>query len=101
MSVDTVIQQLQKRISEFETDVDVREIGTVVEVGDGIARISGLSDVRASEMLEFPGGTTGVALNLESEMVGAVLLGEFLHIKEGDTVKRTGQVLSFLLVIIL
>ncbi len=94
MSVDTVIQQLQKRISEFETAVDVREVGTVVEVGDGIARISGLSEVRASEMLEFPGGTIGVALNLETEMVGAVLLGEFLHIKEGDTVKRTGKVLS-------
>lgn len=94
MSVDTVIQQLQKRISEFETNVDVREVGTVVEVGDGIARLSGLSDVQASEMLEFPGGTIGVALNLESEIVGAVILGEFQHLKEGDTVKRTGKVLS-------
>jgi len=94
MSVDSVIKKLEQRIQDFETEIDIREVGTVVEIGDGIARISGLTKCRASEMLEFPGGTIGVALNLESETIGAVLLGEFQHIKEGDTVKRTGNVLS-------
>lgn len=94
MSVDTVIQQLEKRLTDFESSVDTKEVGSVIEVGDGIARISGLDHCVASEMLEFPGGTKGVALNLEQETVGAVILGSFSHIKEGDPVKRTGKVLS-------
>ncbi len=94
MSVDSVIQQLKKRIDDFESNVDIREVGTVVEIGDGIARMSGLTNCQSSEMIEFPGGTIGVALNLESETVGAVLLGDYQHIKEGDVVKRTGKVLS-------
>ncbi|MBU1613417.1 F0F1 ATP synthase subunit alpha [Patescibacteria group bacterium] len=81
-------------MSAFEKTVQTEEIGSVIEVGDGIARISGLTKCQASEMLEFPNGTFGVALNLEEETIGAVLLGEFKHIKEGDTVKRTGRILS-------
>lgn len=94
MSVDTVVQQLKQRISDFDSKVDISETGTVIEVGDGIARMTGLTNCQSSEMLEFPGGTIGVALNLESETVGAVILGPFSHIKEGDTVKRTNKVLS-------
>ncbi|MGB0757251.1 MAG: F0F1 ATP synthase subunit alpha [Patescibacteria group bacterium] len=94
MSVDAVLKQLQDRIKAYESEVDIREVGTVTAVGDGIARMTGLGQCQASEMLEFPGGTIGVALNLEEETVGAVLLGDFQHIKEGDTVKRTGKVLS-------
>ena len=72
----------------------MEEVGTVLEVTDGIARMSGLEKCQASEMLLFPGGSVGVALNLEEETVGAVILGEYAHIQEGDTVKRTGKVLS-------
>ena len=94
MSVDTVIQQLKTRLSDFDAQIEAQEVGTVIEVGDGIARMSGLDKCRASEMLEFPGGLIGIALNLEEETVGAVMLGEYAHIGEGDTVKRTGKVLS-------
>ncbi len=94
MSVDTVIQQLKTRLSDFDAQIETQEVGTVIEVGDGIARMSGLDKCRASEMLEFPGGLIGIALNLEEETVGAVMLGEYAHIGEGDTVKRTGKVLS-------
>jgi F-type H+-transporting ATPase subunit alpha len=73
---------------------EVSEVGTVIEVGDGIAKISGLRKCQSSEMLEFPGGTIGVALNLEEDTVGAIILGAYRHIKEGDTVKRTGKILS-------
>ncbi len=94
MSTNSIVEELKKNISAFEKTVEVEEVGLVMEVGDGIARLSGLSKCQANEMLEFPGGTFGVALNLEEESVGAVLLGEFKHIKEGDTVKRTGRILS-------
>lgn len=94
MSANTIIEELKKQISTFEADVAVTEVGRVIEVGDGIARLSGLTACQAQEMLAFPGGTFGVALNLEEETVGAVILGEYTHIKEGDTVKRTGNVLS-------
>ncbi len=94
MSINRIVEELRKNISTFEKQVEVEEIGQVAEVGDGIARLTGLSECQASEMLEFPGGVYGVALNLEEETVGAVLLGEYAHIKEGDTVKRTGRILS-------
>jgi F-type H+-transporting ATPase subunit alpha len=92
--MNSIIEELKKNISSFEKQVHVEEIGKVLEVGDGIARLSGLTKCQASEMLEFPGGTFGVALNLEEETVGAVILGDYSHIKEGDTVKRTGRILS-------
>ncbi len=100
MSTNSIVAELKKNIAAFEKQVEVEEIGTVLEVGDGIARLSGLSKCQASEMLEFvssnkeTGTTYGVALNLEEDTVGAVLLGEYRHIKEGDTVKRTGRILS-------
>ncbi len=94
MSINSIVEELKKNISAFEKTVEIEEVGAVMEVGDGIARLSGLSKCQANEMLEFPGGTYGVALNLEEETVGTVLLGEFKHIKEGDVVKRTGRILS-------
>ncbi|OIO18158.1 F0F1 ATP synthase subunit alpha [Candidatus Kuenenbacteria bacterium CG11_big_fil_rev_8_21_14_0_20_37_9] len=94
MPTDDIIKYLKKQIADFETAIDVSEVGTVIEIGDGIARVSGLENCQASEMLEFPGNTMGVALNLEEETIGAILLGDFTHIKEGDPVKRTNRVLS-------
>ena len=94
MSIHSIVEELKKHISEFEKKVEVEEVGAVLEVGDGIARVSGLSKCQASEMLEFPNDTFGVAFNLEEETGGAVILGEFKHIKEGDRVKRTGRILS-------
>ena len=91
---DSVIEQLKSRIEKFESPARVENVGTVLSIGDGTAVISGLSNARASEMLEFPGGTLGVALNLTEDTVGAVLLGEYSHIKEGDEVKSTGKILS-------
>ncbi len=91
---DYIIDELKKQIENFETKTQTEKIGTVVEVGDGVAKISGLSDVMASEMLEFPGGIFGVALNLEEGQIGAMILGKFENIKEGDTVKSTGKILS-------
>ena len=94
MSKQAILETLRKQVASFERDVKEEQVGTVITVGDGIARMSGLSKAMASEMLEFPGGTLGVTLNLEEETVGAILLGEYTHIKEGDTVKATGQILS-------
>ncbi|MFA4831078.1 MAG: F0F1 ATP synthase subunit alpha [Patescibacteria group bacterium] len=94
MSTQTIINELKKNIASFEKTVQVEEIGAVIEVGDGIARMNGLTKCQSQEMLEFPGGTFGVALNLEEETVGAIILGDYHHIKEGDTVKRTGKILS-------
>lgn len=94
MSKEAILEALRKQVASFESDVKEEQVGTVIAVGDGIARMTGLSGAMASEMLEFPGGVLGVTLNLEEETVGAVLLGEAHHIKEGDTVKSTGQILS-------
>ncbi len=91
---DYVIEALKKQISEFKEHVSVDTVGRVLEVGDGIAKISGLSNVMASEMLDFGEGVFGVALNLEEELVGAMILGDWLKIKEGDVVKSTGRVLE-------
>lgn len=91
---DFIIEELKKQITDFKTEVATEKVGTVEEIGDGIARISGLSDVMASEMLEFPDGKLGVALNLEEDTVGAIILGEEKGIKAGDTVKSTGRILE-------
>ena len=84
---------LKKRIEDLGVSADLRTQGTVISVTDGIVRIHGLSDVMQGEMLEFPGNTYGLALNLERDSVGAVILGEYTHISEGDTVRTTGQIL--------
>jgi len=94
MNKDYIIEQLKKQIEGFESETKTEKVGTVMEIGDGIARISGLTDVMASEMLEFPNGEFGVALNLEEERVGAMVLGGYEDIKEGDQVKSTGKILS-------
>jgi F-type H+-transporting ATPase subunit alpha len=91
---DEVSAILRKQLSGFEREVDVYDVGTVLQVGDGIARIYGLSKVMASELVEFPHGVFGMVLNLEEDNVGCVLFGESTMIKEGDTVKRTGRVAS-------
>jgi F-type H+-transporting ATPase subunit alpha len=91
---DEVSAVLRRQLSGFEKEVDVYDVGTVLQVGDGIARIYGLSKVMASELVEFPGNTFGMALNLEEDNVGCVIFGESNHIKEGDIVKRTGRVAS-------
>ncbi len=89
-----ISELIKKQISEFETGVDVSEVGTVINVGDGIARVYGLENCMSGEYLEFTGGVMGIALNLEQDNVGAVLLGEFTQIKEGDIVKRTGRIVE-------
>lgn len=89
-----IIEALKKSLERFHTEIKEEEVGTVVAVGDGTARMTGLTKAKASEMLEFPGGVFGVALNLEEEGVGAVILGDASVIKEGDTVKTTGRILS-------
>jgi F-type H+/Na+-transporting ATPase subunit alpha len=91
---DQLIQSLKEKISSFNPDVKVEKVGTVIDVGDGIARISGLSQVGASEMLEFEGGVSGVALNLEENTVGSIIFGEFEKVKQGETVRGTGKILS-------
>src|SRR5687767_3713125 len=91
---DEITSILKSAIDSFDAGVETRSVGTVVEVGDGIAQIYGLDGALASEMLEFPGGVMGMALNLEEETVGAVVLGDASAIKEGDTVKTTGRVVE-------
>ena len=85
---------IKAAIDQFDAGVESRSVGTVVEVGDGIAQVYGLEGALASELLEFPGGVMGMALNLEEETVGAVILGDFTQIKEGDQVKTTGRVVE-------
>ncbi len=91
---DTLVKQLKDKIAGFSPDVKVEKVGTVVEVGDGVARVSGLTEVASMEMLDFGHNIVGVALNLEEDMVGAVVLGDFHEIKVGDTVRSTGKILS-------
>jgi len=85
---------IKERIENFEASAQARDVGTVIGVTDGIVRIHGLADSRYGEMLEFPGNTFGMALNLEQDSVGAVVLGDYKHISEGDTVKTTGRILE-------
>jgi F-type H+/Na+-transporting ATPase subunit alpha len=91
---DEIVSIIKNSIETLDRGAEMRTVGTVVEVGDGIARIYGLSGALASELLEFPGGVRGMALNLEEETVGAVILDDPIHIKEGDTVKTTGRVVE-------
>jgi F-type H+-transporting ATPase subunit alpha len=91
---DEISSIIRQEIQHFDIDLHVDEIGTVLEVGDGIARVHGLEKVMASEMVEFENGSFGLALNLEEDSVGIVIMGEYLDIREGQSVKRTGRVLS-------
>jgi F-type H+-transporting ATPase subunit alpha len=91
---DEISRLLREEIDNYERAVNVAETGSVISVGDGIARVYGLENVMAGELIEFKGGVSGIALNLEEDQVGAVLLGEFSGIKEGDEVRRTGRIMS-------
>src|SRR4051794_29343260 len=91
---DDITEIIKSEIEQFDANAEMRSVGTVVEVGDGIAQIYGLEGALSSELLEFPGGVRGMALNLEEETVGAVILGDYTKIKEGDTVKTTGSVVE-------
>jgi F-type H+-transporting ATPase subunit alpha len=91
---DEISRLLREEIENYDQAVNVAETGSVISVGDGIARIYGLENVMAGELIEFKGGVSGIALNLEEDQVGAVLLGESSDIKEGDEVKRTGRIMS-------
>ncbi len=93
-SSDEIASVLQAEIEQFESKVDVSEVGTVLEVGDGIARVYGLAGVMAGEMVEFPNGAIGLAFNLEETSVGVIILGDYLTIEEGDEVKSLGTLLS-------
>src|SRR6476620_1826022 len=94
IKAEEISKIIRDQIGSYAVDVDVAEVGSIISLGDGIARVHGIENAMAGEMLEFPHGVYGVALNLEEESVGAVLLGEFKDIKEGDTVKRTGRIIS-------
>jgi F-type H+/Na+-transporting ATPase subunit alpha len=94
IKAEEISKIIRDQIGSYAVDVDVAEVGTIVSIGDGIARVHGVEKTMAGEMLEFPHGVYGIALNLEEESVGAVLLGEFAEIREGDTVKRTGRIIS-------
>ena len=94
IKADEISKIIKDQLGDYSLDVDVTEVGTVVSVGDGIARIHGIEGAMSTEMLEFPHSVYGIALNLEESSVGAVLLGETTEIKEGDTVKRTGRIIS-------
>jgi len=94
IKADEISKIIREQIGSFAVDVDVAEVGSIISIGDGIARVHGVDNAMAGEMLEFPHGVFGIALNLEEDSVGAVLLGEFREIKEGDPVKRTGRIIS-------
>src|SRR5947208_10923675 len=94
IKADEISKIIRDQIGSYAVDVDVAEGGRIISIGDGIARVHGVENAMAGEMLEFPHGVYGIALNLEEESVGAVLLGEFTEIKEGDQVKRTGRIIS-------
>ncbi len=94
VQADEIARLLRGEIEHYEKAVNVAETGSVISVGDGIARIYGLERVMAGEMVEFPHGVTGIALNLEEDQVGTVLLGEYQEIKEGDEVRRTSKIMS-------
>jgi F-type H+/Na+-transporting ATPase subunit alpha len=94
IKAEEISKIIREQIGSYAVDVDVAEVGSIISIGDGIARVHGVDNAMAGEMLEFPHGVFGIALNLEEESVGAVLLGEFHDIKEGDLVKRTGRIIS-------
>src|SRR3989338_835764 len=94
LRAEEISNLIKTQIKGFEKEIDIQEVGTVISVGDGIARIYGLEKAMAGELLEFPGGLYGMVLNLEEDNVGAAVLGPDYGIKEGDTVKRTGKIVE-------
>ncbi len=94
IKADEITKIIREQIEEYRGGVDISEVGNVVSVGDGIARVYGLEKAMAGELLEFPHGVMGLALNLEESQVGVVLLGEYTEIREGDQVRRTGRIME-------
>src|SRR5688572_32721461 len=94
IKADEITKIIRSQIENFESKISVAEVGTVISLGDGIARIHGLEKVMAGELLEFPHKVAGIAMNLEEDQVGAVLMGEYAEIKEGDEVRRTKRIMS-------
>src|ERR671928_1256381 len=94
IKADEITKLIREQIENYESKIQVDEIGTVISLGDGIARVHGLDKVMAGELIEFPHGVSGIAMNLEEDQVGSVLLGEYTEIKEGDEVRRTGRIMS-------
>src|ERR1035438_5684230 len=94
IKADEISQIIRQQIENYEGATNVDEIGSVISVGDGIGRVHGLEKVMAGEVLEFPHGVFGIALNLEEDQVGTVLLGDYTEIREGDTVKRSNKIMS-------
>src|SRR6202789_4382259 len=94
IKADEITELLRQQIENFEQRIQVDEVGTVISLGDGIARVHGLDKVMAGELIEFPHGVAGLAMNLDEDQVGAVLLGDYTEISEGNTVKRTGPIMS-------
>ena len=94
ISADEIQGAIEEYVAAFEADTEREEIGTVIDAGDGIAHVEGLPSVMTQELLEVPGGVLGVALNLDEHSIGAVILGDFEKIEQGQPVKRTGEVLS-------
>lgn len=93
---DEISSIIRQQIEQYEQSIKVDNVGTVLQVGDGIARVYGLDKVMASELVEFEDGTVGIALNLEEDNVGVVLMGDGLGIEEGSTVRATAELLQFL-----
>ena len=94
INADEITQLLKEQIANYDAKIRVDEVGTIISLGDGIARLHGLDKVMAGELLEFPHGIAGLAMNLEEDQVGAVLMGDYTELREGDQVKRTGKILS-------
>ncbi|MCL2660872.1 MAG: F0F1 ATP synthase subunit alpha, partial [Acidobacteriaceae bacterium] len=94
ISAVEITELLRQHIENYEQKVQVDEVGTVISLGDGIARVHGLDKVMAGELIEFPHNVAGLAMNLDEDQVGAVLLGDYTELKEGDQVKRTGRIMS-------
>src|SRR6184192_402702 len=94
IKADEITELLRQQIENFDQKIQVDEVGTIISLGDGIARVHGLDKVMAGELIEFPHNVAGLAMNLDEDQVGAVLLGDYTEIREGDTVKRTGKIMS-------
>src|SRR5262252_2210444 len=94
IKADEITKLIREQIENYESSISVDETGTVISLGDGIARVYGLDKVMAGELLEFPHGVAGLAMNLEEDQVGVVLMGEYTEIEEGNQAKRTGRIMS-------
>src|SRR3954463_4698802 len=94
IKADEITKLIREQIENYETKISVDEVGTVITLGDGIARVHGLDKVMAGELLAFPHDIAGIAMNLEEDQVGVVILGAYTELKEGDEVKRTGRIMS-------